>query len=181
MFVRYSINYTQMGCEIMTGDQIPEESSLLHCTVKKSNQVLWKVLKYGMYLAVGILATIFAFYGAVAIYGLVVPGLVCIWQFLTGVPWYIYLSILGIAAIPVYSLLWCITRDLTEEDWKSNAAENLTLAFAAFATLALVLATLALVLATLDAVDPVDHITIWYYIFRFPGAVWHHYRKKGVR
>jgi hypothetical protein len=64
--------------------EIEKDASLLRCTIKKSSQVLWKVLKYGVYLIGAILAAVFAFYGAVAIYELVVPGLASVWQFMYG-------------------------------------------------------------------------------------------------
>ena len=182
-----------------------KEHSLLRCTVKKSSQVLWKVLKYGTYLAIGILAIVFAFYGAFAIYELILPGITSVWQFLITVPWYVYAGIIGIAAIPVYSALWCIARDLTEEDWESNAADNFAFAFPpkserdyrlnwesnaadnfAFALVALVFtataaatAAFALVFTAIATAIATAHPgSIWYYIGRFPGAAYHHYRKK---
>jgi hypothetical protein len=98
-------------------------------------------------------------------------------------------------------LLHCTVKKsqqvLTEEDWKSNAAENLALAtfatlalatfvtfvaLAPFATLAaFALATFVTFVALAPFVTFVfDNTSIWYYIFRFPGAVWHHYRKKEL-
>ncbi len=102
------------------------------------------------------------------------------------------------------SFLWCVARDLTEEDWRSKSANDSAiaalapaLALAALAALAIALAlaalaldalalaalaldalALAIALAIVFAVDPVSEITVWYYIFRFPGAVWNHYTKK---
>jgi hypothetical protein len=60
---------------------------------------------------------------------------------------------------------------LTEEDWESEEANI----FAAL-TLAPASALTLFAIARTFAVDPVDHITIWYYIFRFPGAWLHHRR-----
>ena len=142
----------------MTNEE-PNSSSLLSCTVKKSKQVLWKVLKYGTYLVAGVLAIVFTFYGAMAIYETVLPWATSVCQSLITIPWYVYAGIGVIAAIPIYSSVWCIARDLTEEDWKSEAATNSASA-------------LALALAG-------DHTSIWYHIFRFFGAAYHHYRKRS--
>jgi hypothetical protein len=109
--------------------------------------------------------------------------------FLFGVPWYVYAGVLAVAAIPVYSFLWCVNRDLTEEDYKSDAAENFALtAFAAlalaFAITAFALTAFAFALAlaltafafalTLALAEPPSK---WYYVGRFFGAVYYHYCK----
>ena len=169
-----------------TTEEQSTNNSLLHCTLKKSGQVLKKVVLYASYAIVALAVVAVICYGAIAVYHAIVPWAASIWQFLIAVPWYMYAIIVVIAAIPVYSVLWCIARDLTEVDWKSNAAN--VFAFAAFAfavafAFALALPAFALALpaalfAALFVLDPVDHITIWYYIFRFPGAAWHHYRRK---
>lgn len=87
---------------------------------------------------------------------------------------------------------------LTEEDWKSDAANSFAITLIALALiltltpLALIAPTLtrlvviplltlvafSLFLLTFPTTDPVERITCWYYIFRFPGAVWHHYRNR---
>ena len=67
---------------------------------------------------------------------------------------------------------------LTKEDWESDEAglSAIVLAFAlAFAyTVAL---AFALVIAVAIAITLSDQkSSIWYYIFRFPGALWHHWK-----
>lgn len=170
--------------------EIEKDASLLRCTLKKSWSVFGKVLKYGTYLVGAIVAIVFAFYGAIAIYELVTPGLASVWQFMVAVPWYYYVGIVGVAAIPVYSALWCIARDLTEEDWKSDAAKNsaftvfalafFALAFppSAFAFFALAFFALAVFTFTFFALALTKPGSIWYYIGRFFGAAYHHYMKK---
>ena len=65
------------------------------------------------------------------------------------------LAALGIAPLPVFALTVLTIATLIAFTLTALAA------FAAF--------TLA---------NSVDHTTIWYYMFRFPGAVWYHYHKK---
>lgn len=182
------------------------DKSLLRCTVKKSVRVTERLIVYASFAVVATTIVAIAAFGALNI----LPPLLelasrlmaCVWTVLTSIPWYYYAGAAAIGAIPAYSFLWCVARDLTEEDWRSESASDSALAVATFAfaltlTLALALAfatfafatfafafalTLALaviaVLAVLAfAVDPVSEITIWYHIFRFPGAAWHHYRK----
>ena len=154
------------------------DPSLLRCVVKKSAQVVKKcaivvtvlaaivvtvlaaitIVGYGVYLLLPVFITIA---------GMIVSAIISI-------PWYYYVGAVAIAVIPVYSFLWCIARDLTDEDWGSEAANNAAIAFA-------VALAFAVAVAVAFAVDPVDKITIWYYIFRFVGAVWHHYKQKRNR
>jgi hypothetical protein len=156
-----------------------DNKSILKCTVTKSSQVFKKIVLYVSYAIAGLAAATIAIYGAVRIYDVVAPVIItvitAITTFLFGIPWYWYVGIAGISAIPVYSLLWCIARELTKEDWESDAATN----FAVLALLALLAAlaapAAAVLAAALLAIEPP---LIWYYIFRFPGALWHHYRRR---
>lgn len=187
-----------------------DNASLLQCTMKKSKQVLWEVLKYGVYLVAGVLAITFCIYGVIALYELILPvsaifllNITLVWQFLVAVPWYVYAGIMGVAAIPVYSLLWCIARDLTEEDWKSDTAKGFaactlllscvlsisffilimispTISIASNLLALTILSTFAAIVLAgsifVYAIDPVNPITRWYYVFRFFGAAYHHYK-----
>ena len=65
--------------------------------------------------------------------------------------------------------------ELTEDDWKSQEADDFALAIA----IALALA-LAFAIAFTLAVDPVSKITVWYYVFRFPGAYAHYRRRMKI-
>ena len=112
-----------------------EDKSLLKCTIKKSVDVLKKVVLYGLYSAVTIiLITAIAAVGyliwlgfnsslATIIYSSIISLLVSI-------PWYVYVGVIALLAIPVYSLVWCIARELQDEDWKSDAATTFAFAFA---------------------------------------------------
>jgi hypothetical protein len=192
---------------MITEEDLKTEPSLLKCTVKKSVHVAEKVVLWVSYVIVGItagtIAVAVALYGSALVWNAIAKPLTAIVtgivSFLFGVPWYVYAGGLAVAAIPVYSFLWCVGRDLTEEDWKSDAANNFAITlftlsalalvtFAAFA--AFVLSTLsafaAFVLSTLSAFAAFAALVLggstsrWYYIGRFPGAVWHHYRNRKV-
>jgi len=98
------------------------DKSLLKCTIKKSVDVFKKVVIYGLYSAVIIiLITAIAAVGyliwlgfnsslATIIYSSIISLLISI-------PWYVYVGAVALLAIPVYSLIWCIAREFTEEDW----------------------------------------------------------------
>ena len=131
-----------------------DDKSLLGCTWKKSADVLKKVVIYGLYviaaltgitLAILIIKTTVDLIYKTVFYILstIGPCLVIISSMLTPVgiflliiPWYGYVGIVAVMVIPVYSLLWCITRELQDEDWKSDAATTFAFAFA-FAAFAL--------------------------------------------
>ena len=159
--------------------------SLLKCTLKKSPQVLWKIVLRGSYVIVGLTAAAIAYYLAIQLYLREIQPLIgIIAGALASVPWYYYAGAGVIAAIPIYSFLWCVARDLTQEDWKSGAANNsaaaITFATIAtittFATIATITTFATIATITTFAIDPVESTTVWYYIVRFPGAAWHHYR-----
>ena len=192
----------------MNSDENLKDESLLRCTIKKSISVLTKVVRYVLYAAVITIAI--AGLGYVGYIGLPVIIGICsalvasLISLLALIPWYVYVIVGIILAIPVYSFLWCIARDLTDEDWGSEAANNAAVAFAAAFAFALAFAAafalalavalaaafavaltaafaVALAFAFAAAVDPVDKTTRWYYIFRFVGAVWHHYKQKKIK
>jgi len=134
-----------------------DDKSLLRCTWKKSADVLKKVVIYGSYVIVALTGitlailiintTVDLIYKTVFyILSTIGPCMVIISSMLTPVgiflliiPWYGYVGIVAVMVIPVYSLLWCITRELQDEDWKSDAATT----FAAFAFTLAVFATFA--------------------------------------
>jgi uncharacterized membrane protein len=124
------------------------DKSLLRCTIKKSVDVAKKIGKYAAGTALGILAAVLVIYGAIGIWTIAADPaykyLTAIVSFLFSIPWYCYAGIVAIAAIPVYSLLWCVARELTEEDWESNEAAYLALTALVALALALALASLAL-------------------------------------
>jgi hypothetical protein len=159
-----------------------DEQSLLRCTIKKSASVLPKVVLIASKIIVGFVVIAEILLGVAKIWELGSPIGAFVLSILLAIPWYVYVSILALMTIPMYSLLWCIARNLTEEDWMSDEANNvaitLALALAALAlaiviTLAITLATvitLALTLAlALAIIDPKTFLFIGAYL---------HYRKR---
>ena len=113
-----------------------EDKSLLKCTIKKSVDVLEKVLVFGLGFVVGVAAlwiACFIISDAVTrkpLVNLVSDTISVIWLILTSlgtillaIPWYVYVGVIFIVSIMTYSFLWCIARELTDEDWKSDEAE----------------------------------------------------------
>jgi len=137
--------------------EIPKNASLLQCTFKKSQHVFKKVIKYVIYLFV---AGIIAYAGYLGL-PVIIPVIIqtistaigIVWGIVGLVPWYVYAGIGVIAAIPLYSFLWCIARELTDEDWESETAKKI----AVFAVFALIL---------------FPHKSML-----FIGAVWHYWKR----
>ena len=151
--------------------ELLKEPSILRCTVKKSWHVGSKVILYASYVIVTITVLAAGWFGANGIWEAIKNPLAALWQTVTGavasIPWYAYVAVAGVLTIPAYSFLWCVSRDLTEADWKSDAAKLAAIA-------------LALALATLATLAPADNpSSMWYYVGRFCGAAWHHYRKRA--
>ena len=182
-----------------------DDKSLLRCTWKKSADVLKKVVIYGSYVIVALTGitlailiintTVDLIYKTVFyILSTIGPCLVIISSMLTPVgtflliiPWYGYVGIVAVMVIPVYSLLWCITRELQDEDWKSDAATTFafavfatfaTFAFAVFATFALaIFATFAAFALAVFAVFATFAFALDSKVFLLPGA-YMNYRKR---
>jgi len=166
------------------------DRSLLKCTIKKSADVLKKVVLYGSYV---IAAITIVYFGVTKIWEPLINAISTIISFLFGIPelfWalplvmkLIILGIVSLGVIGVYSLVWCIARDLEKEDWDSDSAKDIALAavaalaFAlvlaialAFAGLAFALAALALAAFTLATIaNPKIFLVIGAYL---------HYRKR---
>ena len=176
----------------MNSDENLKDESLLRCTIKKSISVLTKVVRYVLYAAVITIAI--AGLGYVGYIGLPVIIGICsalvasLISLLALIPWYVYVIVGIILAIPVYSFLWCIARDLTDEDWNSDTAVNVAIiilvaAFVIFgvfiyvATISLnspIILVLVLVVALITfALDMKPML--------FVGAVWHHYKQKKIK
>jgi len=99
----------------MIEEEIPKDVSLLRCTLKKSEQVFTKVI---LLVSYAIVALALIGCGYLLFTGVLIPIIVAI-------PWYYYVAGIAILAIPVYSFLWCIARELTDEDWESGEAKAL--------------------------------------------------------
>ena len=150
----------------MTNDpDIPKDASLLRCAIEKS----WSVSKkIGLWLG-GIAIALIACY---AIYlGATSQTASTIWSDFTGfialIPWELWAVIIGIGAIFGYSLVWCMARNLTGEDWGSKKAK--AFAFALAVALSFALAAVALALAAFALADSK--------VFLFIGA-YLHYRER---
>lgn len=175
--------------------------SLLRCTVKKSYSV-------AKHIAVTLLkaATVI---GAVAATGCIailsIPPIVGalsaplsdLLSALAAVPLWVWAALAVPTAIILYSFLWCVKRDLTEEDWDSDAAQGSS------NIMCLVLVGISVGIGALIGYmllpDPpeaklafggfvgfvslIPIVTLtpepWLDAFAyFPGAAWHHYRHR---
>jgi len=147
------------------------DRSLLKCTIKKSADVLKKVVLYGLYVIAAITAivigTAIVYFGITKLWEPIVNVIsvviTAIWSIITvigsillTIPWYIYIGGMAVLTIPVYSLLWCVARDLEKEDWESDSAKDIALA----------------AIVALDIAAITDSK-----LFLFPGA-YLHYRKR---
>ena len=184
----------------MIEEEIPKDVSLLRCTVKKSQQVFAKVILLVSY-AIVVLALLGC--GYLLVTGVLIPGVVPIVTVIVAavisIPWYYYVAGIAILVIPVYSFLWCIARELTDEDWISKSARNGEVP-TVFIGVSIVLAIILCILAPYSIPYPamtlynwagmVLFLTLSFFvivcglyvvcdgeILRFPGAVWHHYRR----
>lgn len=130
-------------------------TNLLRCTLKKSLHTTERLVLAAAYVIDVVALLACGFLLGEVILPAIVACIAFVIALIFSIPWYFYV----IAAIPVaivgYSFLWCVARELTEEDWKSDMAAAVAIA---------------------TAVDPVDKITVWYYVFRFYGAAYHHCR-----
>jgi hypothetical protein len=158
-----------------------DEQSLLRCTIKKSASVLSKVVLIASKIIVGFVVIAVILLGVAKIWELGFPIGAFVLSILLAIPWYVYVSILALMTIPMYSLLWCIARNLTEEDWKSEEASDVALALAIIitalaVTIAITIAALALALAIAIALALALAI-IDTKTFLFIGA-YLHYRKR---
>ena len=188
----------------MTPEEI-QDKSLLRCTVKKSWHTAGRVIVAASYAIVALAIGAVMAYGALNIlpklYEIASAAVGYIVSVLVSIPLWMY----GVAAIPMgivgYSFLWCVARDLTEEDWKSDAANYFAAAVAAVVAVVVavavavaaavagavagavaVAAAVAGAVAVAAAVVVVvadDTTSMWYYVFRFCGAMWNHYVVKG--
>jgi hypothetical protein len=121
--------------------------NIFRCAVKKTTSLWSRHILYVSYVIDGLAAAILAFYGIVGIWQALSPIAERLWEIVTGaiisVPWWAYVIIGIIGAYFGYSLLWCMARNLTDEDWQSEKAKK----FGSDLALALALALFALALA----------------------------------
>lgn len=111
-----------------------KEPNILKCALKKASITAGRHLKY-FATAIVVIALLYGGYTIVtSLYSItIVPA----WALLASIPWYWY----PVVAVPLayvgYGALWCVARDLAEEDWKSAGAENAFVLFALFTLFAL--------------------------------------------
>ena len=107
--------------------------SFLRCTLKKSQQVFAKVILLVSYaiVALALIGCGYLLFTGVLIpiispvVAAIIAGIWTIVAVILIIPWYYYLAGIAILVIPVYSFLWCIARELTDEDWESGEAKAL--------------------------------------------------------
>jgi len=173
----------------MIEEEIPKDVSLLRCTLKKSEQVFAKVillvsyaivvlslLGCGYLLFTGVLIPIIS-----PVVTAIIAGIWTIVAVILIIPWYYYLAGIAILVIPVYSFLWCIARELTEEDWNSKEAKNVAVAAAFIVFAAAIVAVAAAVVGAAVAVfvvaAAVVDAALDSKLMRFPGAYLHYRRR----
>jgi hypothetical protein len=135
------------------------DPNILRCAVKKTLSLWGKHILYASYLIDGIAAAILAYFGIVGVWQALSPIAERLWEALTkalfAVPWYVYGIVVILGAYFGYSLLWCMARNLADEDWQSEKAkkisENIALALALAFALALALAFALAAFAALAA------------------------------
>ena len=116
------------------------DKSLLRCTIKKSADVVKKLVMYASYIIVAAAAVESSLYEFVGIWNAIQDPIKYAVALLVGIPWYYYAGVVALAAIPVYSLLWCVARELTDEDWNSNKAKDVAFAIAVAGAFAFIIA-----------------------------------------
>jgi len=178
----------------MIEEEIPKDVSLLRCTLKKSEQVFAKVillvsyaivvlslLGCGYLLFTGVLIPIIS-----PVVTAIIAGIWTIVAVILIIPWYYYLAGIAILVIPVYSFLWCIARELTEEDWNSKEAKNVAVAAAFIVFAAAIVAVAAAVVIVVGAAVGAAIVAAAVFaaavafdskLMRFPGAYLHYKRR----
>ncbi len=126
--------------EVITTDpEIPIDAPLYRCVYKKSKSVTRNVLQGVWRFLCSIVKPIVYFNAAICIIVLVAlfveyvlipfgniaytPSaniICCIISIVAEVPWFVWVILVLVLAIPIYSLFWCLTRNLTAEDWKQT-------------------------------------------------------------
>ncbi len=165
----------------MTETNIQTEKSLMKCWLKKTVSVSAKVVLFLAYIIDGIAAGVVALYGAFGLatiladplnsgYRILSSGFQVVVAAICSIPWYVYAGILTVAAIPVYSFIWCIVKELTEEDWNSIESKHIATLISAIIGLCMVTSLLVVVIAGLLS-SPCEWLTIAAASFLTPCGV----------
>jgi len=168
----------------MTDEEIPKDVSLLRCTVKKSQQVFAKIVLLVSYV---IVALALLGCGYLLFTGVLIPIISLVVAAILSIPWYYYVAGIAILAIPVYSFLWCIARELTDEDWDSGEAKALVVALIIAALAASIVAGFNIIIMSslspfywllsspmIVALVVLSTDSKW---MQFPGACLHYWRR----
>jgi hypothetical protein len=173
----------------MIEEEIPKDVSLLRCTLKKSEQVFAKVV---LLVSYAIVALALMGCGYLLFTGVLIPIISPVVVAILLIPWYYYLAGIAILAIPVYSFLWCIARELTDEDWENGKVK--ALAVATVFVIAAVVAAIAFAAAAVGVVAVATGVVVATFVvvaivivavsialdskpMRFPGAYLHYRRR----
>ena len=168
----------------MIEEEIPKDVSLLRCTVKKSQQVFAKIVLLVSYV---IVALALLGCGYLLFTGVLIPIISLVVAAILSIPWYYYVAGIAILAIPVYSFLWCIARELTDEDWDSGEAKALVVALIIAALAAFIVAGFNIIIMSslspfywllsspmIVALVVLSTDSKW---MQFPGACLHYWRR----
>ena len=168
----------------MIEEEIPKDVSLLRCTVKKSQQVFAKIV---LLVSYAIVALAFLGCGYLLFTGVLIPIISPVVTAILSIPWYYYVAGIAILAIPVYSFLWCIARELTDEDWDSGEAKALVVALIIAALAASIVAGFNIIIMSslspfywllsspmIVALVVLSTDSKW---MQFPGACLHYWRR----
>jgi hypothetical protein len=168
----------------MIEEEIPKDVSLLRCTVKKSQQVFAKIVLLVSYV---IVALALLGCGYLLFTGVLIPIISLVVAAILSIPWYYYVAGIAILAIPVYSFLWCIARELTDEDWDSGEAKALVVALIIAALAASIVAGFNIIIMSslspfywllsspmIVALVVLSTDSKW---MQFPGACLHYWRR----
>ena len=146
----YCVGYTteEGGKRMTTEEEFAKESSLLRCTLKKSRAVSKKIGLWLGGIAVVMIACYCGYIGATSpaaanFAGWCISAAGTITGLIELVPWELWAIIIGVVVIFVYSLSWCMARNLTDEDWQSKTARNVAFAL----IFAIAIAAFALIFA----------------------------------
>jgi hypothetical protein len=106
-----------------------ESNGLLKCTIKKSISVAKKValIVGGIVLCVALIYAIcliistahddiLSGFSKISDFASVLYGYVSL------IPWWVYAGVVAILVILVYSFMWCVFREVTEDDWSGGTS-----------------------------------------------------------
>lgn len=166
-----------------------KDANLVVCTLKKSASVCYKILCIICVLCgiVGAYAiSVWAFGIAVYLMSLIA---------LPTIPLWVIVAAIIVLSVILYSFAWCINRELTKEDWKSDAAiitglwgAIAAMVFFAAAGLAAIIIPTMCALLVVVGVLPIAIVVFSVGVLsteddprictEFFGAVWNHYKVK---